>query len=83
MDLSYCALHLSKVKVHISGKVLAYRGVHVTQSTVKGGATHADHHSHQTKQKEKQAGVFATNICETRVQKGKLDLPAIHPFSVP
>lgn len=62
LDLSYPALNLGDVEVCISGEVLTDRGVGITQSTVKGGATHADHYSNQTKQEEKQAGVPTVNI---------------------
>lgn len=70
LDLSYPTLYLPKVEVCISGEVLTDRGVDITQSTVKGGATHTDHYCDQTKQKEEQAGVSATDLCRGRQTQG-------------
>lgn len=62
VDLGYPTLDLPKVEVCISGEVLTDRGLDVTQSAVKGGATHTDYNCNQTKQEEEQAGVSTTNI---------------------
>lgn len=66
MDVRYPALYLADVEVCVSGEVLTDRGVGITQSTVKGGATYTDHYSNQTKQEEKEAGVPTANIYRER-----------------
>lgn len=55
-------LHLLNVEVCISEEVLTDWGLGITQSTVKGGATHTDENSNQAKQEEEQAGVPTANI---------------------
>lgn len=67
LDLRYPALYLPNIEVCISGEVLTDGGVDITQSTVEGGAAHTDHYSDQTKQKEEQAGVSATDLCRDTV----------------
>lgn len=70
LDVRYPTPYLASVEVCIPGEVLTDWGVGVAQSTVKGGATHTDHYSNQTKQEEKQTGVPTANICMERPREG-------------
>lgn len=64
-------LYLAHVEVCISGEVLTDRGLGIAQSTVKGGATHTDHYSDQTKQEEKQTGVSTANFYQQKKNRDR------------
>lgn len=70
--MGHPTLYVANVEVYISGEVLTDGGLGITQSTVKGGAPHTDHYSHQTKQEEKKAGVPTANVYSERQTEGEM-----------